>query len=286
MTPKAVAAAERFLERRQGGTLLISGRCIAAIRVAGNNIRVTGAGPLSDGAGGSVVIAPTLTAPAISVGHVSGFTLQDIKITSRAQQTAGALVLLDATVDANLYDVQIRHVYDGVESNNAGILRIRGGGVRDFSNRAWYATGNNSVIAGGGNDYYFAQWVVDEDNNTYAPRAGFETDQNGGSITFGDGVDIIHAHNGLLVDPGLSGQFVDWIYFWQWLPRSTAVTTALPARLSTGAASASISRQPGAGSSTAARSPTAGRAPAPRTLRSSRTAARPRPGSSSPASRA
>jgi hypothetical protein len=204
-------AAETYLESLNGGALVFPARsCVVSLIIANNNVTVEGVSRSSEGAGGAKLIAPSRNAAVISVGKVSAFTLKDLTITSASQQISGALVSLNRTALANIDNVFIYHGYNNmIWTNVGGPSRITGGEWNDFSHDAWLVTGTTAV-PGGGNDYYVNKLSINEDDETYSPRAGIEIVQNGGSITL-DTVDIIHAHNALWIDPG-AGQFVDWVY--------------------------------------------------------------------------
>ncbi len=208
-----IALAETYVESLNGGEILFPGYCVATVTVAGNNIHHIGLGPTSSAAvvGSSGIVAPSLTASAVTVGHVSGYTIQNLQLRSMSQQTSGALLAFNNTIDSNIYDVVVVNGYDNILLANTSIVRLRGGESRNFSHRALYITGQTNVQPGGGNDIYVEHWVANEDTSAYAPWAGIEIDQNGGSVTLGPAVDVLHGHNDLLIDPG-AGSYVDWVY--------------------------------------------------------------------------
>ncbi|MCW3588791.1 hypothetical protein [Burkholderia cenocepacia] len=185
-------------------------KCVAQnLTVTANNVGIYGPTYPSEASGGFTLVAATPTSTVLTVAAVDGFTLQNVKFGSLSQQTSGNYLYLTGTVDSNLTDVFFLNGWDPVKFNNATIVRWNGGSIRNWSNVGWTITGTPGVN-GGGNDYYASKLVMDEDNASYTPMAGIMILQNGGSITL-DAVDILHAHNGLLVSPG-SGQFVNWVY--------------------------------------------------------------------------
>lgn len=184
--------------------------CVAQnLSVSSNNVGIVGPTYSSEAAGGATIQAATTSSTVLTVGVVDGFTISNIKFTSPSQQIAGNYLYLNGTVDSNINDVFFLGGWDPVKFNNATIVRWTGGSIRNWSDVGWSVTGT-AASNGGGNDYYLSKFVMDEDNATFTPVAGIMISQNGGSITL-DTIDIIHAHNALLLNPG-AGQFVNWVY--------------------------------------------------------------------------
>ena len=195
--------------------------CVASVTInTANNITLSGSGYTVNAAGGSKLIAPSLTSSIVTVGKVGGFAMENLQLlgaaTSPSQITSSVppLLSLNQSVDAVFHNVSVGNGYDLVKFNNTAIVRWYGGNLRDFTHTAMTITGNTGVVAGGGNDYYIYGMISDQDSAAYENvgtlAANIYIDQNGGSITI-DGADLLHGHAGIWVNPG-SGQFVQWIY--------------------------------------------------------------------------
>jgi hypothetical protein len=201
-----IGKAESYVESIPGGRLYFPRLCVADVVVASNNVEHDGNVPSAGAAGGGGLVANSLTTAALTVNAVSGYTARNLVVTSKSQQTSGALVSFTGGGFHNLYDLFVTHGWDNVETSGVNVINIQGGGSRDFGHRAWYATALSTAL-------FFANWVADEDGasscgGACSPIAGFNLDY-GGAVQFGNGVFIAHGHDDVLVNP-VAGQFADW----------------------------------------------------------------------------
>ena len=146
--------------------------------------------------------ARSLTETIFTVDTVGSIYFKDIGFTAASPMTAGSFVEFSNSNSCGMTNFAMSNGYDCIVMNDCAIMWFNIGQIRDFK--------HNGVTIDGGNDHFFDQIIMDMADDTYAPNAGFYTEQHGGSLVITNS-DILHTHNGLWANPG-AAQFVNWIY--------------------------------------------------------------------------
>ena len=169
-----------------------------------NNVSFVGENQTTNTAGGVQIQAASTSQTVFTVSSVSGVFFENILFTSASQQTAGAYVAFTGSNNCGVRNSWFTQGYDNITiTNGSGAMWFDTLQVRNFNHDGFY-------ISGASADIYCNNIIMDQDNSSYTPNAGFELPYMGGSFVLTNS-DILHCHCGLLVNPG-AGQFSIWGY--------------------------------------------------------------------------
>lgn len=172
------------------GTYLIS----ATLTVTCDSLWLVG-----DGVSSVILAAPGMTASnMVSITGDKG-GMRDIDLTSAAQKTGGAGVLLTGTQAVSLDHVRLDNQYDAIKVVTSTIFRAVDLDIRETSRHGIWFDGAT------GNDFYLSRIVAD--NGT--PATGNGIFISGGDALIADHCDFLHFANGLLIEP-TAGRTSEW----------------------------------------------------------------------------
>lgn len=184
------------------GTYLVSGN----LSVTAGNVTLAGAGQQAT----TITVSTSYaTGDVITYSNLFNGGMRMLKISAPAQRQGGAAIHLDNVNRVCVQDVDMENMYIGCLIDGIGGVqqRIDRGDWRNFSPGGigiWINIANAN-----GNDQYISNIVMDNDPNNQ-PQAGVRI-QNSQSVWM-HACDIIHAGNGLLIDPQDNG-LITWCFF-------------------------------------------------------------------------
>lgn len=169
-----------------------------------NNVSFVGENQTANTAGGVKLKAALTSSTMFTVSSVAGVFFENLFFTSASQQTSGAYITFTGSNNCGARKCWFTQGYDNIQITNvSGALWFDTLQVRNFNH-------DGVLITGGSHDLFFNNVIMDQDSSAYTPNAGFEIPYMGGAFVLTNS-DILHCHQGLLVNPG-AGQFSIWGY--------------------------------------------------------------------------
>ncbi len=176
----------------------------AQLGIAASGVTLQGAGT---GATTIKVASGYSNGDVVRFSNLAGGAVRDLTIAAPAQRAGGAAVHMATAREIHVRDVNMTNMYVGVLIDGTCVLNYIDGGY-------WvnFTSGGVGVwINTSGNDQYISNLVI---NNTATPSAeplaGLRI--QGSGAVWCHQCDMIHAQNGLLIDPP-SGSNVTWCFF-------------------------------------------------------------------------